>query len=343
MAILSGYGPHAAWLSVGGGNWPIEQGGTSQSAERKTSSFRGVIPMAWPGARSFFRGVDSGTEAKITVMTRGQFSTLLTGALDVVNFDYIPGRLIQFSGRDKSSQLHEKTTSEKWVNKKPSDIVQDLVARAGIDVGALNASPVQAGKQLQQDYVKLSENSTFAHVIHEMARLDGARWWIDPNGQFHYVLYGNPQGTYSVTIRQDQEPISADCIELKIQHNLQAARPHAVTVKGWHPKKRQIFSYTSNVEGVGPQRAWNYQVPTLTDERARKHAKSEATEKARHEFVVTATVVGDPSVQAGMGLQVNGTDFDQVFDIDTVQHAFGMSGHRTHLLARSPKQGRSAS
>jgi hypothetical protein len=49
------------------------------------------------------------------------------------------------------------------------------------------------------------------------------------------------------------------------------------------------------------------------------------------------------AVSAGMGLSLNGTTFDQVFDIDSVQHEFGMSGHRTHIIARSAKKGRSAS
>ncbi|WP_024516859.1 hypothetical protein [Bradyrhizobium sp. Tv2a-2] len=340
MAITSGVGPHAAWLNVNG-TWPIEHGNVAQSADRKTSSFSGEIPMGLPGARAAFASLSAGTDATITVMTRGQTATLMTGEIDEVNFDYIR-REIHFRGRDKSGALHENVTSEKWINKLPSDVVRELTGRVGLS-GNISSSSVKAGKQLQQDFVKLSENNTFAQIIHEMARIDGVRWWVDPNGTFHYVPYGSQQGTYSISINQEVEPISADCIELHVSHNLQAARPIAVTVKGWHSKKRQIFQYKSNVEGSGPTRTYNYQVPTLTQDHATKRAKSEATEKARHEFIVSATVVGDPSVQAGMGLQLSGTDFDQVYDIDEVHHDFGMSGHRTHITARSPKSGRSAS
>jgi hypothetical protein len=80
--------------------------------------------------------------------------------------------------------------------------------------------------------VELSENSTFARVIHEMARIDGARWWVDANGNFNYVPYGSPQGIYSITINQNADPIAADCVELRVHHNLQAGRPLQVTVKG---------------------------------------------------------------------------------------------------------------
>src|SRR6185437_11160864 len=123
-------------------------------------------------------GVNNDTSASVSVLTRGQLSTLITGALDEVSFDYIR-REIRFQDRDKSSKLHEGITSEKWVNRLPSEIVQDLIGRVGLS-GNVTASTVQAGKQLQQDYVKLSENNSYARIIHELARLDGVSWWIDP-------------------------------------------------------------------------------------------------------------------------------------------------------------------
>jgi hypothetical protein len=59
---------------------------------------------------------------------------------------------------------------------------------------------------------------------------------------------------------------------------------------------------------------------------------------------VSATVVGDPTVYAGMGLTLSGTGyFDQTYDIDTVHHKIGMSGHTTSMTSRAPKEGRSAS
>jgi hypothetical protein len=37
-----------------------------------------------------------------------------------------------------------------------------------------------------------------------------------------------------------------------------------------------------------------------------------------------------------MGLQLNGTGYwDQMYDIDTVEHDIGMTGHRTHITARA--------
>lgn len=165
---------------------------------------------------------------------------------------------------------------------------------------------------------------------------------MDANGQFNYLPIGSTQGTYSISINQDSQPISADCIYLAIHRNVQAGKSIQTTIKAWHPKLKKVFQYQSNVEGNGGPLQYNYHIPTLEQEHVEKHAKSRANERARHEFTVRATVVGDPSISAGMGLQLRGTDFDQLFEIDSVHHEFGMSGHRTSITARAAKEGREA-
>lgn len=341
MAISSGFGPHAAWLTVNGQALPIEHGEVSSRATRRSASFSCVVPMAWPGAAAALARLGDNV-ATITVMTRGSWATLLTGEIDETEFDEIH-RTIHITGRDKSAKLHDTKTSEKWLNKTPSEIIQELIGRVGLG-GTVTGLGTLAGKQLSQDFVKLANSLSLATVIHRLAEFEGARWWVDGNGTFHYVPYGSPQGTYSITINQQSEPISADCLDLRIRRNVQAGKPLAVTVKGWHPRKKQVVSHTSNVSGTGTTRSYNYEIPTLVQGNARQHARSRATERARQEFCVTATVVGDPTVVAGMGLQLNGTQyFDQTYDLDEVHHDFGMGGHLTHLVARAPKSGRTAS
>lgn len=159
MAIIAGAGPHSAFLSVGGGQFPIEHGSVEQHSTRKTSTFSAVVPLSYPGAEAAFANVGD-TEATITVSTRGMSGVLFTGQVDTTEFDYI-GRVIRITGRDKSAKLHDQKTSEKWQNKKGSEIVQDLAGRAGLSVQA-DGSGLMAGKQLEQDYVRLSDNVSFA-------------------------------------------------------------------------------------------------------------------------------------------------------------------------------------
>ncbi|WP_316227822.1 hypothetical protein [Bradyrhizobium sp. SZCCHNR3015] len=340
MAITQGAGPHAAWITINGLTIPVEVGSVSLSAKRKTSSFNVKVPMSFEGAQETLANVGD-NEAVITTMTRGQISTLLTGEADDAEFDYI-ARTIQITGRDRSAKLHAKKTNEKWLNRLPSEIVQDLIERVGMS-GNIGASQLLAGKRLEKDFVRLSDNVSFAYIIHKMAQFDGARWWVDAQGQFHYQPMDAMQGEYSITVNQNKRPISSDCKVLKIRRNIQAGKKIAVTVKAWHPKRKEVFEHTSNVEGNGGPREYNYHIPTLEQDHVAKHARSMAAARARHELTVHAQVVGDPTPVPGMGLKVTGTDFDQAFPIVTVHHAFGMTGHSTSITARSAKSGRQAS
>lgn len=322
--------------------FPVEHGSVSQHKTKKSSTFSASIPLSYPGAQGALSSLGD-NEVKIIVSTRGMEGTLFTGEADTTEFDFI-GRTIQVTGRDKSAKLHENKTSEKWLNKKGSDIVKDLAGRIGLSVSA-DASTMMAGKQLHQDYVKMSDNTSFAYVIHKLAELDGARWWVDPNGTLQYRLNNNPTGTYTVTyVPPTIGPMSADCMVLKIRRNIQAGKSTKVSVKSWHPKKKEVFSYESNVEGSGGPVNHSYHIPNLLKDHVEQFAKSRANQIARHELTVHTTVVGDPSINVAMGLQVQGTGvFDQMYEMDTVHHEFGMSGHTTSITARSPKGSRTAS
>lgn len=338
MAITTGAGPHAAWLSVNGSAFPIERGSVSQRATRRTADFAATIPMSGGAADDLSWIGDN--DATVTLMARGQSATIFTGSVKRVSCDYI-GRTIQVVGQDHSSKLHHNKTSEKWQNKMPSDIVQDLIGRVGLS-GNVASSSLMAGKRLEQDFIKLSDNVSFAQVIHKLAELDGARWFVDPSGQFHYLPFGSSLGSYSIQINQDMQPISSDCLALRVSRNVEAGKDVVVSVKAWHPKKKQVFSYTSTVAGNGGPHSYSYHIPTLETDHVKRHAQSQAMERARHELTVNATVVGDPSVSAGMALQLSGTQFDQSFEIDHVHHEFGMSGYTTSITARAAKAGRAA-
>lgn len=343
MAITSGAGPHAAWLNVDGTALPIESGGVNQRKTRKSSSFSVTVPMSWPGALETLATVGDNTTT-ITCLTRGMTGTLFTGECDTPEFDFI-ARVIRVSGRDKSRLLHDNKTSEKWLNKKGSDIVQELAGRVGLPV-QVDGSVLMAGKKLHQDYVRLSDNISFASIIHKISEFDGARWWIDPQGTLHYQLSNEPSGIVSLNYAQPTpaNPMFGDFIHLSIRRSIPAGRSIKVSVKAWHPKKKQVFEYESNVEGNGGPTSYKYHIPVYDQDTVKQHAKSAASSAARHELTVHATVVGDPNINPGMGLQLNGTRFfDQLFELDDVHHQLGMSGHTTSLTARSSKSGRSAS
>jgi thiol:disulfide interchange protein len=129
-----------------------------------------------------------------------------------------------------------------------------------------------------------------------------------------------------------------------VRRNVQAGKGIKVKFSSWHAKDKQTYQYESEVSGNGGPIKYSYIIPNLKQDHVQQHARSRAQEASRHELRVTATVAGDPSCNASMALQLNGTgQWDQTYDIDTVHHALGNRGHVTSITARSAKEGRSAS
>lgn len=335
MAISTGAGPHFSYLSVGGSQFPIEAGTVSQHRTKKSSTFHVAIPLSYPGAEATFATLGD-NEATITVVTNGASGTLLTGEADNATFDLI-GRTIKVSGRDKAHKLHGKKTSEKWINKTGSEIVQDLAGRVGLSV-KIEGQGLKAGKLLEQDFVRLSDNVSFAYVIAKLAELDGARWWVDKTGTLHYQSNNNQSGSYTLNMRDANGQVSADFMQLHIHRNIQAGKPIEVKVNSWHPKDKKVYKGEKSLGGVGEKQEYHYTLPNLKQDHVDKYAESKAAEHGRHELTISATMVGDPSIDVAMALVLNGTQhFDQSYEMDCVTHSIGMGGHRMTITARSRK------
>jgi hypothetical protein len=330
MATSSGTGPHAAWIN----GFLIEHGTVVQQANRKSSTFSVTVPMFEEGALGAFSGGSS--EAVVVVKGVGGSGPLITGEIDTVDMDFI-ATTITIHGRDKSSKLHNQKSAEKWQNKTGSDIARELAGRAGLGTGKIEGGGKQAGKKLQQDYVKLTDGISFATVIHVLGQYDGARWFVDKNGQFNYQT-GPGGGSFSLNWSKGP-PIRSDCLSLRVKLNVQAMKGVKVTVKSWHPKDKKTYTGKSSQGGgggSGSPNEYTYHIPTLTQEQADQHAKSRAKEHARHAKQLTATVIGDPSIDASGSVTLSGTGAgDGSYQIDSVHHAFGMSGYTMTINAKS--------
>lgn len=329
MAISSGWGPHFAWLQTDVGTFPIEEGIVDQHAERKASTFSVELPMNLPGA---YEALQNATTGSVIVSTRGDQETLISGNVKTIEYDLIDTK-IRVGGQDSGSELHNTKSSEKWVNKHGSEIVQDLASRVGLQVQA-DASSLLAGKKVNIDYARVTDGISFAAVMHKLAELDGARWWVK-NGTLYYRSSNSPSGTY--TINYDPgPPIVCDALRLHIGINADASRPVTVNVASWHPKSKQVYKGTSSVGGNGKNLSYNFHIPNLLQDHVNGYAKSKLTEITRHARTLQAELVGDPSIDVAMGLQLTGTGiFDGLFEMDTISHHIGMGGHTMAITAKS--------
>ena len=339
MAVSSGVGQHLAWISVNGQNFPVEDGSTTRAATRKSGNFTASIPLWYPQVESTLSALGDNTTT-ITVQTRGQQATLMTGEIDEIEFDYIGG-MVRVSGRDASAKLHATKSAEKWINKKPHEIVTDLAGRVGLSVN-VDQTAVYAGRYVEIDCAKLTDGLSYAAVIHKLCEFMGAHWYVDRQGTLNVKSTTNSNSPYVINwSRNAAGEIVSDCLALQIMRNVMAGKPLNVTVNSWNARKKMAFVGTQTVGGNGTTQNYVYHLPGLTKEQADQHAKSKASDHARHEIQVVAEIVGDTSIEISQPLQLNGTAFSQSLTIDTIEDNFGLRGHTMRISAKSAKAGRS--
>jgi phage protein D len=344
MAISTGVRSHRCWLDIDGTKIPITTGSVQQTATRKSASFSATIPMATAGARDLLASLGENTTT-IYVQSGAAPKALVVGEIDSVDFDYIGGNL-NVTGRDKSAKLHQTKSAEKWTNKKNGEIVKDIAGRVGLEPD-ISQNTIDAGKYVNIDWSKITDGISFATILHKMAELEGARWWVN-GGKLKFKSEDDQSTVYTITYsdRQTGAQIAskqADFLQLKIRRNVQAGKTVSVKVASWNPRKKQAFTGTQTIGGAGGTTNYVYHIPGLDQAHADKHAKSKAKEHSRHELTVHVQCVGDPEIDIAQKLRLRGTDFDQDFEMDSIHHSFGLQGHTMTISAKSAKQGRKAS
>jgi hypothetical protein len=114
-----------------------------------------------------------------------------------------------------------------------------------------------------------------------------------------------------------------------------------VNVNSWHQKKKQTITSSKTVKGaINKTLTYNYRSPGLEQDHADDLAMNKANEAARHEIELQLNLVGDPSIDVGMGLQLIGTAFAQTFEMDHICHQIGPGGYTMQITAKSARAGR---
>ncbi len=338
MAITSGVRAPRAQVTIGGQSFGVLSARVNQEATRRSSTMEASCALnSFPGGDAFFAGL-SDNSGSISI----DGIPLVTGEWDAWRIGY-GETIVQMSGRDSSISLHERKSSEKFNNQKRSEIVNTIAQRNGLQAQVAQAN-LMAGKLFQIDWAKLTDGVSDAAILHKLAELSGARWWVK-NGTLYFKGKGDITSSYIVRYQAgDPGPSSGDFLSLHLGINCQAGKTISVNVKSWHQKKKQTISSTKTVKGhIGKTLTYNYRSPGLEQDHADDLAMNKANEAARHEIELQLNLVGDPSIDVGMGLQLIGTAFAQTYEMDHVCHDIGEYGYTMHITAKSARQGRSAS
>lgn len=336
MAITSGVRAPRAQITIGGQSFNVISARVNQEATRRSSTMSASCALnSFPGGDEFFAALSDNSGA---ISIDG--IPLVAGEWDAWRIGYGKS-IVQMTGRDSSISLHERKSSEKFNNQTRSDIVNTIAQRNGLQAQVAQET-LMAGKLFQIDWAKLTDGVSDAAILHKLAELSGARWWVK-NGTLYFKGKGDISSSYTVRY-QAGEPSSGDFLSLHLGINCQAGKTISVNVKSWHQKKKQTISSTKTVKGhIGKTLTYNYRSPGLEQDHADDLAMNKANEAARHELEIELHLVGDPSIDVGMGLQLVGTAFAQSFEMDHICHTIGERGYTMQITAKSARQGRGAS
>jgi hypothetical protein len=333
MAIVSGVRAPRAQVMIGGQSFNVKSARVNQEATRKSSTMSAECALnSFPGGDAFFAGL---SDNKGSISIDGE--PLCTGEWNSVHIGY-DSTLVELQGQDDSTSLHQKKSSEKFNNQTRSDIVNKVAQRNNLNA-QVDSLPLLAGKLFQIDWAKLTDGVSDAAIIHKIAELSGARWWVK-SGTLYFKGKDDKASNYTVHY-QAGEPSSGDFIRLGIMLNLQAAKSLEVNGESWHQKKKQTFKSQKKLLGfINPPLVYNYRTPGMEQDHLEDLITNKAVELARHEVEIHALLVGDPSIDIGMGLQLVGTAFAQTYEMDQICHEIGPHGYTMDITAKSAREGR---
>jgi hypothetical protein len=131
---------------------------------------------------------------------------------------------------------------------------------------------------------------------------------------------------------------------MNILLNLQAAKTIEVNVDSWNQKKKQTFTSQKKLLGFTGAKplVYNYRTPGMEQDHVDDLAENKVAEHSRHEVEVHVHLVGDPSIDIGMGLQLVGTAFAQTYEMDQICHNISEHGYTMEITAKPARPGRSS-
>jgi hypothetical protein len=332
MAITSGVCAPRAQITIGGQSFGVLSATVDQEATRRSSTMVATCALnSFPGGDAFFAGL-SDNKGGVTI----DDLQVVDGEWNDVSINY-ETTIVSLKGQDGSIVLHQKKSSEKFNNQKRSEIVNTIAQRNGFQA-QVTAANLMAGKLFQIDWAKLTDGVSDAAILHKLAELSGARWWVK-NGTLYFKGKGDISSSYTVHYHAGN-PSSGDFISLEILLNLQAAKTIEVNVNSWNQKKKQTFISQKRILGMSGPLIYNYRTPGLEQDHVDDLATNKAAEHARHEVEIQVTLVGDPTIDVGMGLQLVGTAFAGTYEMDHIAHTISEHGYMMAITAKSARAGR---
>ena len=285
------------------------------------------------------------TANNIAVVITLDGTKVFDGKVDHVDHDF-DGQTLSFSGRDKSGQMIDKPSTERFLNKKPHEIVQDIAARHGIPTN-IDQVPLKAGKMYQIDHVNLTHRESEWTAIQRLAERHGMTAYMT-GGTLYFKNENESLPSLNISY---SPPTSAgyatgNFMTLKAKRNCMLGRPLKCKVSSWNHKEKKANETEIIEPGVGDPVEFRYNEPGLSKAQTAHQAKKHLDKNASHELTFEITIPGDATVTPRMKLVLSGTGtaYDQEHEILNVSHHISFDGgFRTSISPKSKSKKRGGS
>jgi phage protein D len=314
----------------------LEEWEVHQSKTKKGDTFHAKTAINAPGCNVAFWASASGDDLDVQLVING--SVLFDGSVDHADIAWRETG-ISFSGRDKGAKLIDKTTSEKFLNQTPDQIVKTIAGRHGLSTETDSGD--KSGKAFSDDWDAISHRGSEWSYIQNLADHFGMNAYMT-GGKIYFKDIDEQLPPFIVWYRPPTTASHADgsFIELHTSRNMILSRPVKTNVRSHNHKQKKLISAQHSKGGSGDALVYDYVLPGLRKDQAERICKKRHRENTKHEFSVTVDLPGDETVNVRRSLQLQGTGtaFDQSYEIDGIEHRGSWGeGYRMTITAKAGK------
>lgn len=262
--------------------------------------------------------------------TANDLTSVFFGDLDDVSVQW-DGLTVEVTGRDKSHQLVDTKSEEKYRNQTASQIATLLAQKYGL-TPVITATTTPVGHFYATDHVDLQSDRTEWDLLTWLGRQEGFRTYVKGK-ELHFEPYPTGSGDPYV-IRYDAATdayasTAFNAVTLKTMRVLTVAKDLSVTVTSWTPgKDKQAYSRVARRQrsaGSSKVQQYSYRIAGLTPQQCQDRANQILDEISRHEMRIELTGPADVILGIADTIQVEGTGtaFDQTYYPDAIRLEMG--------------------
>lgn len=314
----------------------------SMSKTHKSDTFHCEIPFgALPaGMKEDFWSTANDISVQVQIQTDATSGPvqIFDGKVDQVQHMF-DTRVLKMQGRDKTAALIDNTSTEKFTNQQPDQIVQTICGRHGITANTDSVGK-KAGRIFQFDYAKINQRISEWTVIQKLADLFGMTAYMTA-GQVYWKKYPEQLPVVNVSYVPPTPELYANgnFMRLRTARNLILGRPVHVKVASWNHKEAKLYQNEQVAPGSGDPLIYNYQAPGLTNDQVERLAQKRLSENTSHELSFELEMPGDPTVTPRFMMQLSGTGtaYDATHQIKTVEHQISHERGYTMMISAKSK------